>query len=696
MGGDLDVGQLKLAKPIVITNLAAAIPSVDGAVQLTGRLGEALRMLEAFQGAKAGTKYPYSGDYDLTQNVTTEGGTLQLAGSVKATKFKAYDPAKPNSVTFSEDLLTVANDVSADTKTATATIKNFAVNMESTGALRLAISDGQLQDWAEQRKITKELRAKVRVDWPRLWTIVRPMLDPETQDSLKDLQLAGVMDRQFLVSGSYPVHGTDRRGNPIVLTTAQALKFLNAYGGVSFDQLSVNGIDARNLDLPVSLEGGVLYLQDATKPKGQRYPQPFACNGGQIDVGGLQVSVIHTGADGAIVPWFTIPDKNKVVLKNVALNPVLADTTIGNYVNPGFSGPKDARGRVTLTSVECRDVPLDWFTAAKKQTTPGGPDTPAPSRRVRQQSRSDGRAEFLLAISEMELQAPILPVLLRTDQISGHVKQGRIIVENGVVKSDIPIVDPKGEPLMTWTGTVNLQDRHIVNFNTAIAKDLLADLPLIRNNQKFLPAFVNVPISGPFDRPKIDLLGAVTKSALPGIGSGKPEDIIQQLPDLLGGNKKDKKDKSRSRGGDEPRSSTDDGRDTGGTSRDNAARGGQQPQDPVGGLLDIAGGLLNKDKNKSNKGNERNSGGSRDYQDSGGGRDPRGDAGRSRDIGEDRISGDERISGGPRSTDVARPAGARRDIGEERISSSPRRPATGPSGRGGPEDRDAPRNRDDR
>jgi len=267
-----------------------------------------------------------------------------------------------------------------------------------------------------------------------------------------------------------------------------------------------------------------------------------------------------------------------------------------------------------------------------------------------------------------------------------------------VVKSDIPIVDPKGEPLMTWTGTVNLQDRHIVNFNTAIAKDLLADLPLVRNNQKFLPAFVNVPISGPFDKPKVDLLGAVTRSALPGIGSGKPEDIIQQLPDLLGGNKKDKKGKSRSGGGggDEPRSSADDGRDTGGTSRDNA-RGGQQPQDPVGELLDIAGGLLNKDKNKSGKGNERDSGGSRDYQDSRGGRDPRGDAGRSRDIGEDRISGDERISGPSRPMDDARTAGARRDIGDERISGGARRPATGPSGRDVPDVRDVPpRERDDR
>ena len=128
--------------------------------------------------------------------------------------------------TFSEDLLTVTNDLSADTKTDTATIKNLLVNMESTGALRLAVSDGQLIDWGAQRKITKALQAKLRVDWPKLWTIVRPMLDPETQDSLKDLQLAGVMEKTFTVSGSFPATGQNKRGERVSLPTARAVRSL--------------------------------------------------------------------------------------------------------------------------------------------------------------------------------------------------------------------------------------------------------------------------------------------------------------------------------------------------------------------------------------------------------------------------------------------------------------------------------------
>src|SRR3954447_520340 len=281
-------------------------------------------------------------------------------------RFRAFDPNKPGAQTFSEDLLTVTNDLSADTTSDTATIKNLLVNMESTGALRLAISDGQLVDWADQRKIAKELKAKLRIDWPKLWTIVRPMLDPETQESLKDMQLAGVMEKTFTVSGSFPATGLNKRGERVSLPTGRAVRSLVAYGGVAFDRVAVNGIDVHDMDLPVSLEGGVLYVQDASKPKGQRYPKAFACNGGEIDLGGVQVDLTHTGSDGSLVPWITIPDANKVVLKNVALNPLLADSTVGNYVNPGFSGPKDARGRVTLTNVECRDVAVALVQAAEK------------------------------------------------------------------------------------------------------------------------------------------------------------------------------------------------------------------------------------------------------------------------------------------------------------------------------------------
>jgi hypothetical protein len=331
------------------------------------------------------------------------------------------------------------------------------------------------------------------------------------------------------------------------------------------------------------------------------------------------VDLRHTDAKGSFVPWFTIPDANKVVLKNVAFNPLLAGSTLGNYVNPGFSGAQDARGRVTLTSTECRDVPLDWFTASKKENV---------GKRARgSTSVSNGRGEFLVSISEMQLKAPLLPFLLKTDQLSGEVRQGKITVENGVVKSDIPIVLAGDNGTLEWSGAVDLQDRRILNFNTAIPKELLADLPLLRKNEKLIPKVVNVPISGSFDAPKVDLVAAVTSSLVPGLGTQNPEDLIKNLPDLLNGGKKKKGDK-KSPSGDEPI-----GRQPGAqrSSKEDAApredRAKSQQEDPVGDLLNLAGSLLDKNGKKKEKEDRPSS--SKEPRDSG-------------------TRGDERISSDPK------------------------------------------------
>jgi hypothetical protein len=646
--GDVSAGQLTMPKPIVLTNLSAPSPTVDGAVDLRGALADALRLLEAYQGAKAGTKYPYAGDYVLTQNVSSQGDTARLVGTLKASKFKVYNPADPQQVTFAEDLLTVTNDVAANDKTDTATINNLAINMQSTGALAITLSNGQLIDWSNGRKIADKLTAHLRIDWPKFWALVRPMLDPDTQKSFEDLELAGVMERDFTVSGAFPANGTDRRGQPIALNTAQSLRFVNAYGGMKIDRVSVSGLDVRDLELPVTLEKGILYIRDAGKASADRYPKAFACNGGTIDLGGIQIDLRHTAADGSITPWFTIPDANKLVMKNVAFNPLLAGSTIGNYVNPGFSGAEDARGRVTLTSVECRDVPMDWFTASKKE----GAVLNKRDRRAAA-SQSNGRGEFQLAISEMQLKAPLLPFLFKTDQLTGQVRKGTIIVENAIVKSDLPVeLDMGGKATLAWSGSVNLQDRRILNFNTAIPKQLLADLPLLRNNEKFIPAVVNVPMSGSFDAPKIDLAGAVTKSLLPGFGSGKPEDLIKSLPDLInqakGGGKKDKSDRNAP-SGDEP------------INRDPKAAADSTPDkarpkdDAVGDLLDIAGGLLNKNKKKDkDRTNERDM------------RDSRDNPTRPSDPGNDRISSDPPAASPPATVPSTAPATQRNVSGRTR------------------------------
>jgi hypothetical protein len=137
---------------------------------------------------------------------------------------------------------------------------------------------------------------------------------------------------------------------------------------------------------------------------------------------------------------------------------------------------------------------------------------------------------------------------------------------------------------LAWSGAVNLHDRRILNFNTAIPKQLLGNIPGVAQYERYMPAVLNVPISGSFDAPKVDLLGAVTKSLIPG-GTGKPEDLLKGLPDLLDGGKKDK-EKPRGDQPGQPRSSSDGNRDLHGD------RAADVSNDPVGGLVDLAGGLL--------------------------------------------------------------------------------------------------------
>lgn len=533
LAADLDAGQLKITKPIVISNLAGA-PTVAGAFEMEGKLADGLRLLEAFQAAKAGSKYPYTGYYVWAEDVSRQGEKIHLVGSLKASKFRAYDPLDLKRVTFAEDLITLNNDVTVNNSTDpaqdTATINNFDLAMQSTGALAIKISGGQLIDWTDQRKIADKLQAHLRIDWPKFWALVKPTLDPETAKSLEDLQLAGVMERDFSILGSFPATGLDKSGRSIPLITPQALQFLSAYGGLAFDRVATSGIEITRLDLPVSMEKGILYIQDATKPKGQRDPQPFSCNSGTIDLGGLQLDLTHADASdpNKLDPHLTLP-ANKQLVSKVTFNPVLAQTTLGKYVNPGFSNSKEASGLVSVTAVECRNVPFSWFKRS---------DTNTPAKAA--EPIGDGRAEFVFSIDKVRVENAVLSLLVG-GQVNGDIKKGTVVIEKGTVTSDIPITINE-KSVLGFSGNVNLMTGIIKTFSATVPKSLfngaaMSNLPPSVN--KFIPENILVPFTGTLDKPKFDPVQSLIASATG--GKGKPEDILKNLPDLLNGGKKDKR-----------------------------------------------------------------------------------------------------------------------------------------------------------
>jgi hypothetical protein len=645
LSGDLAAGKLTMTKPIVVTQLAGS-PAVNGGVELRGQLGDALRMLEAYQGAKAGTKYPYAGDYVLAQTFTSQADTTQLAGSLKATKFTAYDPANPKQVTFSEDQLSLTNDVSADVKTATATIRDFSLNMQSTGALALTLSNGQLIDWADERKIADKLQAKLRIDWPKFWTLVRPMLDPKTLESLKDLELAGVMDKTFTVSGSYPATGKNRRGQAVPLPMQNSLKFLTAEGGLAIDRVAASGLDVQKLDIPVVLRKGILYVSGA---------RPITCNGGTIDLNNLQLdltAVDPTNKD-ALVMLLTIPDANKKLFVNVSLNPVLAETFLGSYVNTAFSGSQKATGALDLTSVYCDRLPLGQY---MKQ--PGNP----------------GRAQFVMSVSAVQLKGEGIGQLTgaigtalsafgggmdRFEDLEGSITDAVITIDKGKVTHKLPL---KTDRLGTWVfdGNLDMASQRFSFLNMEVPTTLFNS----RDLTKYAGNSITFPFSGPIKRPTLSK-DFVAKFA--------QENLKDALPNLLGnvlnkGKDKKSKDGGKSRDAGDSRSSVDEAKPT---------EKANPREDAIGGLLDLAGGLLNKDKDKDKKRDDRRAmPEQRDAREPGGARDG---AAPPRDIGDPPVSGSPRPAGERRGPD---------DVGDQRISSEPRSanppttaPATAPAGR---------------
>ncbi len=125
------------------------------------------------------------------------------------------------------------------------------------------------------------LRIQANYDLAKLWTIVKPMLSPDTQQQLADLTVTGHQQRAFTISGSYPA---DKPFN-------EAIAMINLGGYVTVDSLSTSGITIGNLDLPLQLKGGILRTVYADQPEGQNAPKAATCNEGTLDIGLLTVDL---------------------------------------------------------------------------------------------------------------------------------------------------------------------------------------------------------------------------------------------------------------------------------------------------------------------------------------------------------------------------------------------------------------------
>jgi hypothetical protein len=670
LAGNLSFGQLAMPKPIVITNPGAVKErkvTANGAIELKGNLDRLFRFLEAVGGAKPYSKYPYSGEYVLNQEITTQEQNIRLVGKLDATDFTALDPQKPTRPTFREDQLAVVNDVAADLATSTLALNKVLVDFKSSGALRLTIENGKLIDWADQRQIADKLTATLKTDWGKLWTIVKPMLDAETVADLgNDFRIEGGMERQFTLAGKFPATGKNKRGKVVALPFQASIKQLQATGGLTVPHLYYKGFDARNADIPVILANGIALVQDASKPKGDaRIPAPIAVNGGTLDIGGFKLDLtwIDPKNRDAITPLLTIPDRDHVVLKNVNVNPVLADSVIGEYINPAFAGSKEASGTVDLVANYCDRLPLG---SAMKQ-----PNAP-------------GSAQFVFSMSKVQLKGEGLSFLtgaiagglnqiLRAtggssgglegfDSVTGAIQKSTITIERGKITHRLNLeTDRFGE--WAFDGNLNLASKNFNYLNVKVPTDVFAKNTGL---SRYLGDTITFPFAGPVRRPTLapNFVNKLVEQNL----LKNPGNLLEGI---LGNKNKGRDGNTRDDGAGNDRNRTPADRNR----RDNppaADRRSQSGGNDLHSLFqDFAGDLFDQadleDRiSQAYPPSQRDSRNSRD--------DRARTAGQRRSANPDDI-GNQRISGDPNDRPPSKDSTGKDNVsGDDRISSDPNKP----------------------
>ena len=377
-------------------------------------------------------------------------------------------------------------------------ISQCGLDIAGGSALHVALQ-GSISGLADQRAL-HDMSADVTYDAAPLWKILLPTLSAKTQAQFQDAVVSGKFTRHFVLSGSYPA------GVP----SNVAMKNLSASGGIALGQFKGHGIDLQNLDVPVSLTNGKFLIADSP---------PASMNGGQFSLAGITVDLTDPHTTLSMNP-------NTAVMKNVGLNPALADLLGKDVGNILFVGTSDSTGQLNVNVVKCNDVPLD---DTLKKNVPS----------------NTGQAEIVVTIPDLTIGGGSLgstfgklgPALQAVGisggnqgstlgSVKGSVKNYTITLAHGTTTHDMTITLGDGSRSLHLAGGVDLLTEKLKNMT------LTLPLSLFGGNDDALPNGLNIVFKGTVSSPRPDIGGAVKKSLL---GNGKPQDILNNL---FGGKKK--------------------------------------------------------------------------------------------------------------------------------------------------------------
>lgn len=519
LSGSLGVATISTDEPIVLTDLAAAVPSARGAITVQGDVGQVTQLLEAVQNSPGAFK-GYSGSFVVKQKLSSTPGAAVAAGTVQA-NVVIKDAA--GATVFSDPKIEVANDLSVDPSKMDATIRKLTV-ATSSGAANVNVT-GAVRDLTKTRTISEPLKVDVKYDLAKAMPLAQPFLSQGARDMLAGSTIAGQKSESYVVTGSYPA------GVP----SNEAIKNVTVTGGVGVDVANIptQGVQLQNLDLAFKLEKGIATVS---------MPKPAALNAGTLNLNGAAVNLTTD------VPRLNMPD-NTVLVDGIALNKVLSDK-LGTFLGPIFVNTDKASGLVKVTMVKVTDMPLG---ALAMENAPA----------------NDGSAQVKLGITNLELVGGFAGDFLRQipaigNYFVGNVKDGTFTIAHGIVDHDLAISVGTGVTGdMRFSGKIELFGEQRLNpMQVRVGSNLLKDkIPFVKNVVQLAdPVFV---IKGTLRKPQLDFAAGIGqwvkdqgKGLLPGLlGGGVPgsqastqpadkkSNPIEDLGKLLGGGDKKKKKK---------------------------------------------------------------------------------------------------------------------------------------------------------
>ena len=350
---------------------------------------------------------------------------------------------------------------------------------------------GTISDLPLRRQIADDnpLSLQLTYDLAKLWPIVKPMLSPSSQQSLADLQIAGKQTRSFVVTGSYPA---DKPSN-------DAMALLKATGNFTIDSLSTQGISIQNLDVPITLSGGIVQLTYADG----KLPQPASCNSGTIDIGQIQMDL---RTDLLSMPRASQPSP-QYVLKNVSINPAMSKSVIGKFLNnPAFVNANTAQGLLSVGIVNANQIELSNLSDATPQ--------------------NKGTAVVIYSVTGLRLGSQLLAAF-GNDSVSADIRDSNVKYAMGRVAEDTTMMIDGTKPLR-FVGTVILATNQFAPMTVYIPGSLFArSVP--GQYQQFVPDQIVVPMKGDMTKPQIDIAAAVAETVKKGAGKAIINGLLQGL-----------------------------------------------------------------------------------------------------------------------------------------------------------------------